>query len=45
MKKDHDAIRTMIPQKIISDNIVKLYGNITVIPYAKANLKTENLFF
>ena len=41
----HDAIRPMISQEIISDNIAKcmMYGNaITVIPCAEAMLQTDN---
>ena len=41
----HDAIRPMVSQEIISDNIAKcsMYGNaITVIPCAEAMLETEN---
>ena len=44
----HDAIRPMLSEEIISDNISKcrLYGNaITVIPCAEAMLETENRIF
>ncbi len=44
----HDAIRPLVSQEIISDNIVKCkkYGNaITAIPCAEAMLKTEDRIY
>lgn len=44
----HDAIRPLVSQEIISDNIVKCkkYGNaITVIPCAEAMLKTDDKIY